>query len=83
MDCTDICIRNWYIDTVLLYCIAMWIYLINVSESDLSKQLIWSDPINLQLYLLIHWLTHWQLWITLQMNLSDLLNAYCNLVSSL
>ena len=33
MDCTDICIRNWYIDIVLLYCIPMWIYWINVSES--------------------------------------------------
>ena len=32
MDCTDTCIRNWYIDTVLLHCIPMWIYWINVSE---------------------------------------------------
>ena len=33
MDCTDICIRNWHIDIVLLYCIPMWIYWIKVSES--------------------------------------------------
>ena len=41
MDCTDICIRNWYIDIVLLYCIPMWIYWINVSES----WILWDDPL--------------------------------------
>ena len=40
MDCTDICIRNWYIDTVLLYCIPMWIYWINGSESYLPQVLL-------------------------------------------
>ena len=34
MDCTDICIRNRFIDTVLLYCMPMRIYWINVSESE-------------------------------------------------
>ena len=34
MDCSDICIRNWYIDAVMAYCIPMWIYWINVFESE-------------------------------------------------
>ena len=38
MDCTDICIRNWYIETVLLYCKPMWIYRINVSETVSQSQ---------------------------------------------